>query len=130
MGQTLYYLESDIFETMTLTANKEYYKNLLMKKLTAFSAELRSTIDGMTDVSEKNPDLSDMATAESNTSFALSLRERESQMVAEIAAALERIEKGIYGICEECGEEISEGRLKVAPETTLCIDCKREQEFA
>ena len=62
MGQTLYYLESDIFETMTLTANKEYYKNLLMKKLTAFSAELRSTIDGMTDVSEKNPDLSDMAT--------------------------------------------------------------------
>ena len=49
-------------------------------------------------------------------------------MVAEIAAALERIEKGIYGICEECGEEISEGRLKVAPETTLCIDCKKKQE--
>jgi len=130
MGQTLYYQESGIFETMTPTANKEYFKNLLTEKLNSLSVEVKGSNNGMTELSEKTPDLNDMATAESDTSLTLSMRERESQIVAEIDEALERIEKGIYGICEECEEEISEGRLKAAPETTLCIDCKKEQELA
>ena len=40
------------------------------------------------------------------------------------------IKDGNYGICEECEEEISEGRLRARPVTTLCIECKREQEIA
>lgn len=130
MGQTLYYQESGILETMTPTTNKEYFKNLLKEKLNGLSAEVKGTINGMTGLREKIPDLNDMATAESDTSLTLSMRERESQIVAEIDEALERIEKGIYGICEECEEEISDDRLKAAPETTLCIDCKKKQELA
>jgi DnaK suppressor protein len=45
-----------------------------------------------------------------------------------IKEALERIETGEYGICEVCGEEISEARLIARPVTTLCIDCKKKQE--
>jgi DnaK suppressor protein len=41
---------------------------------------------------------------------------------------MERIDTGTYGICELCGEEISEARLKARPVTTLCIECKRKQE--
>ena len=42
--------------------------------------------------------------------------------------ALERLEVGEFGICEVCGEDISEARLKARPVTTYCIDCKMEQE--
>jgi DnaK suppressor protein len=41
---------------------------------------------------------------------------------------LERLEEGTFGICESCGEDISEERLKARPVTTLCIDCKKKQE--
>ena len=42
-----------------------------------------------------------------------------------IDLALEKIKKGKYGICEECGKEIPEERLKVSPEARLCLKCKK-----
>jgi DnaK suppressor protein len=39
-----------------------------------------------------------------------------------------RIEDGTFGICEECGEDISEERLKARSVTTLCVDCKTKAE--
>ena len=41
---------------------------------------------------------------------------------------LKKIDEGTFGICEECGEEISVKRLEARPETTLCIRCKEDQE--
>ena len=84
----------------------------------------------MTEPNEKIPDPNDRASAASDALLALTFRERDMQIVAEIDEALDRIENGVFGICEECEEEISEGRLKAAPETTLCIDCKKELELA
>ncbi|WP_120077597.1 TraR/DksA family transcriptional regulator [Aurantiacibacter odishensis] len=40
--------------------------------------------------------------------------------------ALDRIEKGEYGYCVECGEEISDGRLEARPESALCINCAKK----
>lgn len=45
-----------------------------------------------------------------------------------IDEALECIERGIYGICEDCGREIDPERLEALPYTTLCIDCQNEEE--
>jgi len=42
-----------------------------------------------------------------------------------IDLALEKIGKGKYGICEKCGEKISEERLKVSPESRYCLKCKK-----
>ena len=44
--------------------------------------------------------------------------------VAEIDAALERVEAGSYGMCEACGKPIPKARLEVVPEATLCVSCK------
>jgi len=44
--------------------------------------------------------------------------------VAEIEAALERVDAGSYGLCEACGKPIPEARLEVVPEATLCVSCK------
>ena len=59
---------------------------------------------------------------------ALRLRDRERRLIRKIQAALKRMDDGIYGICEECGEEISIPRLKARPVTRLCINCKARQE--
>ena len=42
----------------------------------------------------------------------------------DVNIALEKIEKGGYGICEKCGKEIEEERLEAVPEAKLCIKCK------
>lgn len=46
-----------------------------------------------------------------------------AQSILAIEAALGRIEKGSYGVCEACGEAIGEARLKAVPEATRCVDC-------
>ncbi|GAB7081751.1 RNA polymerase-binding protein DksA [Megalodesulfovibrio paquesii] len=73
-------------------------------------------------------DPADRASAESEREFLLNLRQREHTMLRKIREALQRIENGEYGECEECGEPISIARLKARPVTTLCIHCKERQE--
>ena len=91
-------------------------------------AETNGSANGKPLVNEKYPDPNDRAAAETETIISLRIRDRERKFIEKIKGALERIEEGTYGICEECEEEISEGRLKARPTTTLCIECKRAQE--
>ena len=73
-------------------------------------------------------DPSDRATAELEINYNLRMRERNKGLVRKIEQALEKIDNGTFGTCEECEEDIPEGRLKARPVTTLCIACKRKQE--
>jgi DnaK suppressor protein len=86
------------------------------------------TIEDMTDTREVYADPADRATAESDRSFTLRLRDRERKLIKKIQEALHRIDEGSFGECEECGEDISVARLKARPVTTLCIKCKSKQE--
>ncbi|OGW55803.1 MAG: hypothetical protein A2Y81_03290 [Nitrospirae bacterium RBG_13_43_8] len=74
------------------------------------------------------PDLGDQATAEAERSLMLRLRGRDRMLLKKIENAIERIEQGIFGICEKCGSEIEMRRLEARPVTTLCIECKIQQE--
>lgn len=74
------------------------------------------------------PELGDQASAEIDRNFMLRLKGRERKLLKKIDQALEKIEGGTYGICEACGEEINIKRLKARPVTTMCIECKTEQE--
>ncbi len=78
---------------------------------------------------EQFPDLSDQATAEMDQNFTLRLKEREQKLIKKIDEALERMTKRTYGICERCGGPIPYKRLKARPVTTLCIECKTQQEL-
>ncbi len=94
--------------------------------------ELRSeagkTVEDMDD-DENFPDPSDRATMESNRDSILRIRDRERKLIFKIQEALRRLDEGEYGICEECGENIGIERLKARPVTTLCIECKSNQEI-
>jgi DnaK suppressor protein len=74
------------------------------------------------------PDEIDAASSEMNLAFQGRLRERERGLIAKIMQALRKIEEGVYGECESCGEEISLKRIEARPVAELCIDCKAEQE--
>ena len=76
------------------------------------------------------PDEMDLASSEYLQSFTFRLRGREKSFLDKIEKALRKIDEGTFGICEECGEEISVKRLEARPETTLCIRCKEDQERA
>ena len=109
---------------------KTYFKQLLSQKLHELLTETNETAGGMTDFGNHSPDPLDRASAESHTAFAFRIRERESVLIKKIEHALSRLEDGTFGICEECDEEISEGRLQARPVATLCIKCKEKEETA
>ncbi len=91
-------------------------------------SEAEKTIHDMTDHTDNYPDPTDRASAESDRSFELRIRDRERKLLSKIKSAIDRIDEGSYGICDECGEDISVKRLDARPVTTLCIDCKTKQE--
>jgi DnaK suppressor protein len=82
----------------------------------------------MTLDSDDLPDEMDLASSEYLQAFTFRLRGREKNLLDKIQRALERIDNGTFGICEECDEPISVKRLQARPEATLCIRCKEEQE--
>ena len=86
------------------------------------------TITDMTDHNDNYPDPTDRASAESDRSFELRIRDRERKLLNKIKEAIERIDNGSYGICDDCGDEIAVERLDARPVTTYCIDCKTRQE--
>ena len=107
---------------------RQFFKDLLTKRLDELLSGANKTVSQMTDHGENFPDPTDRASMESERNFELRIRDRERKLISKIKEALGRIEDETYGICEECGEDISQERLKARPVTTLCIDCKKKQE--
>jgi len=106
----------------------EYFRKFLGSMLEEAQQKGDNTLEELTDSNEVFADPADRATAESDRSFTLRIRDRERRLIRKIQAALQRIDDGSYGICEECGEDIGVPRLKARPVTKLCINCKSKQE--
>ena len=108
--------------------NKEYFKNLLLQILNELISEANLAVSGFASFKDVCPDFLDQARMGSDADFSLRLKERESRLMKKIKTALEKLEDGDFGICEECGKKISEERLKARPMAVLCIRCKKRQE--
>ncbi len=72
--------------------------------------------------------LADQATDLLEREIDWSLEENAEQVLADIDAALARIDAGTYGICVRCGKPIDAERLEARPWATLCLDDKRKEE--
>ena len=72
--------------------------------------------------------LADNASETYDRELDFSLGESVDTVVAEIDAALKRIDDGTYGVCEACGRPIPEERLEARPWATLCIEDQRRRE--
>ena len=105
------------------------FKTLLTEKRDEIVKKAKQTLEeDMTLDANDLPDEMDLASSEYLQSFTFRLRGREKVFLDKIEKALRKIEEGSFGVCEECGEEISIKRLEARPETTLCIRCKEDQE--
>jgi RNA polymerase-binding protein DksA len=72
--------------------------------------------------------LADTATETYDRELDYSLEENSEHVLADIDAALKRIEGGTFGVCTDCGSQIPEERLEARPWATLCIECQRKRE--
>jgi len=106
----------------------EHYRTLLNGKLEELLSGAGKAVSGMSEKEENFPDPTDRASLETDRNFLLRVKDRERKLITKIKEALKRIDDGSYGVCELCGEEISEKRLEARPVTTCCIECKKEEE--
>ena len=91
----------------------------LQQRLERISANVRRSLDSDSEERAKQLDNSEVVDALGNES-------REE--LRKISTALNKMEEGLYGLCEECGQPIAEKRLEVYPYAMACIDCAELEE--
>ncbi len=105
------------------------FKKILIEQRDEILLNARKTMDGDIHLDPDDfPDEIDSASSEMNLAFQGRLRERERGLLGKVNQALQKIEDGVYGECESCGEQISVKRIQARPVAELCIECKSEQE--
>ena len=82
---------------------------------------------GKCDTGTEPADSADQARAAYEAEFRQRLRQTNSRLLRAIEEALERIRRGTYGICADCGRPISRARLNAVPWTRFCLDCKEHR---
>jgi len=107
--------------------NLEFFKVLLSNWLEELLRHADETVFTLRR-SEILSDPLDRASFDSERSFQLRIRDRESTLIRKIKNSLLDIENGTYGICLKCGEDISLKRLEARPVAEHCIACKTEME--
>jgi DnaK suppressor protein len=107
----------------------EYFRQQLISWRSELLRESRETIQITLQGTElQKPDIADRASAETDHALELRTRDRERKLISKINQALERINQGEYGFCEETGEPITVGRLKARPIATLSLEAQERHE--
>ena len=112
------------------------------EQLLNLRARLRGDVNAMADAalcktgSEANGDLSSMPIhmadigSDNYEQFTLSLMQSDEITLESIETAIEKIEDGVFGVCEECAGQISKARLNAIPHAPLCIKCAQKLDGA
>jgi RNA polymerase-binding protein DksA len=121
---------------MSTTVDTEHFRRRLEE-------ERKRVVDAIENLHTENPGsladetdepsyqdnhLGDIATATFDREMASTLEDNSTHVLAEIDAALKRIDEGTFGVCTRCGQPIDADRLEALPWATLCIEDKRKQE--
>jgi DnaK suppressor protein len=107
---------------------RAYFRRKLLNWREEILQSTKETLQHLQDDSSQHADIADRATSETERALELRARDRQRKLIAKIDAALERIEDGTYGYCEETGEPISLKRLDARPIATLSVDAQERHE--
>jgi RNA polymerase-binding transcription factor len=107
---------------------KSYFRSKLISWKNDILREARETLEILQQENANLPDLADRASSETDRAIELRARDRQRKLIAKIDAALDRIEEGTYGYCEETGEPIALKRLDARPIATLSIEAQERHE--
>ena len=102
----------------------EYFRNLLLEQRRQASEDLRADHSTALEGDDGVEDAGEMSELDLNRSTAVDLADRETHLIDEIDAALQRIENGTYGQCLRCGKPLDEERLKAMPTARYDAECQ------
>ena len=106
----------------------EYFRQKLLKWRSELLREAGETLNSMGQGGIVEADLTDRASVETDRALELRTRDRARKLISKIDQALERVENGTYGYCEETGEPIGLRRLEARPIATLSIEAQERHE--
>ena len=108
---------------------REYFRQKLLAWQTELLRESTETLASLhVEGGMQEPDLADRASVETDRGLELRTRDRERKLLSKIDAALQRIEDGTYGYCEETGDPIGVKRLEARPIATLSLEAQERHE--
>ena len=111
----------EALKKMLVEKKREVWNNIKEKLFEQLGKEYKNEIDSALDEGDKA--LADLA-----EETGLTIINLRKETLEKIDHALEKLDQGTYGICEDCGTEISEQRLKAVPFAIYCIECKQKME--
>lgn len=100
----------------------------LEAEVTELDAEERETLSEASGENNYRDHMADQGSATFERELDLTLEDNVRTMLAEVRAAIGRMDAGTYGTCERCGAEIPAERMEAVPTASLCIACKEEDE--
>jgi len=107
----------------------EYFRHKLLHWKDEILKEADSTLHDLQDEGGlQEPDIADRASVETEVALELRARDRQRKLIGKIDEALERINRGEYGYCEETGEPIGIKRLEARPVATLTVEAQERHE--
>jgi DnaK suppressor protein len=121
------YKPSDEEEFMS-PVMKEYFGSKLKGWREELLEESSETLVHLQENTGMEADIADRASTETERSLELRTRDRARKLIAKIDEALERLENGTYGFCEETAEPISLSRLEARPIATLSLEAQERHE--
>jgi len=107
---------------------KTYFREKLENWKELILQDSRETILNLQEETTQHPDIADRASTETDRTLELRTRDRQRKLISKIDSALQRIEDGSYGFCEETGEPISLERLSARPIATLTLEAQEQHE--
>jgi DnaK suppressor protein len=106
----------------------DYFKMKLLLWKQELLNESRETLEHLQVAGLSQPDLNDQAVMEAEAAIELRHGDRKRKLITKIEEALEKIEIGEYGYCDETGDPIGLARLKARPIANLCIEAQERHE--
>jgi DnaK suppressor protein len=106
----------------------EYFRQKLLRWRAELLADSTGTLRHLQEESLLKPDLGDRASLETERAIELRTRDRERKLISKIDAALQRIDSGTFGFCEETDQPIGIRRLEARPIATLTIEAQERHE--
>ena len=110
------------------SAMVEYFRRKLRQWRAELMTESTETLHSLQNGGVNEADVADRASVETNRTLELRTRDRARKLILKIDEALERIEDGTYGYCEETHEPISLSRLEARPIATLSVEAQERHE--
>jgi DnaK suppressor protein len=107
---------------------RKYFRAKLLSWRGDILKEVKDTLQHLQDENHNHPDLADRASSETDRAIELRARDRQRKVIAKIDVALNRLNDGTYGFCEETGEPIALKRLEARPIATLSVEAQERHE--